>query len=90
MTTRNDALAKALLETLISPNEADSNLEPANVVDGLFAIARSLNRIADALWGLGNGNAATHMGAIEAFGLHIGEKLDGLTSVISELGESRS
>jgi hypothetical protein len=49
-------VGRALRDTLISPNEADSNLEPANVVDGLFAIARAisdnaraLDRIADAL-----------------------------------------
>jgi hypothetical protein len=40
--------AKALRDTLISPNELDSNLEAANVVDGLFAIARSLGRLAAA------------------------------------------
>jgi hypothetical protein len=40
--------SKALLETLISPNEVDSNLEPANVVDGLFAIARAIEHLADA------------------------------------------
>jgi len=34
---------------LTSPNEADSNGEPANVVDGLFAIARALDRVADAI-----------------------------------------
>ena len=42
-------VATAILESLISPNEQDRNLEPANVVDGLFAIARALGRIADAL-----------------------------------------
>jgi hypothetical protein len=31
---------------LVSPNELDSNGEPANVVDGLYAIARAINRLA--------------------------------------------
>lgn len=44
-----DETAKALRATLISPNESDSNFEAANVVDGLFAIARALTRIAVAL-----------------------------------------
>ncbi len=35
-----------LSDGFISPNEADRNGEPANVVDGLFAIARSINRLA--------------------------------------------
>jgi hypothetical protein len=41
--------AEAIENTLVSPNEHDRNLEPANVVDGLFAIARAIHRIADVL-----------------------------------------
>lgn len=40
-----DQIATALLNTLTSPNESDSNFEEANVVDGLFAIARALHSI---------------------------------------------
>ena len=43
------ALAGALRDTLISPNESDSNLEAANVVDGLFAIARALHEAENSL-----------------------------------------
>jgi hypothetical protein len=44
----------ALQSTLISPNEADSNSEPANVVDGLFVIARAIEHLADAIqWAQG-------------------------------------
>lgn len=42
-------IASALRETLQSPNEADSNGEIANVVDGLFAIARSIESLAQAI-----------------------------------------
>ena len=35
-----------LRETLISPNESDPNGEPANLVDGMYAIARALRAIA--------------------------------------------
>lgn len=45
MTTQRTT-AEALYETLISPNESDSNMEPANVVDGLFAIAKAIHRLA--------------------------------------------
>jgi hypothetical protein len=62
-TTPNGAVAKAILDTLISPNEADQNLEAANVVDGLFAIARALSYGAKRL---GLNEAATSMGAIES------------------------
>lgn len=41
----------AIWGTLQSPNEADSNLESANVVDGLFAIARSITRLAKVIEG---------------------------------------
>jgi hypothetical protein len=44
--SKTDPVAEAIWRTLESPNEADRNMEAANVVDGLFAIARSLSRIA--------------------------------------------
>ena len=47
-TPRTDA-GNAIRGALISPNEADSNFEPANVVDGLFAIARAVGDLADAI-----------------------------------------
>jgi len=43
--TKEELTYRGLRECLISPNEADQNLEPANVVDGLFAISR-------AMWGI--------------------------------------
>lgn len=45
--------AKALYDTLISTNESDSNLEAANVVDGLFFIGRALFRLAKVVEELG-------------------------------------
>lgn len=42
---------KVLESCLVSPNECDSNGEPANVVDGLFAIAEALHDVADVLGG---------------------------------------
>ena len=42
----NGSTASAIRETLVSPNECDRNLEAANVVDGLFAIARALDHVA--------------------------------------------
>lgn len=44
-----DGLAVAIRETLISPNEADRNLEAANVVDGLFYIGRAIMELAKAV-----------------------------------------
>jgi hypothetical protein len=47
--SRETTIAEAIGSCLISPNESDSNLEAANVVDGLFFIGRALHRIADAI-----------------------------------------
>src|SRR5262245_42279496 len=58
MTEKTD-VAKALRETLISPNECDANLEPANVVDGLFAIARALQAVSKAIEGAPRERCAT-------------------------------
>ena len=44
-----DAIADALWGVFESPNEADSNFESANLVDGLFAIARAIDRLAHAV-----------------------------------------
>lgn len=43
------AVVQAIWGTLESPNECDRNLENANVVDGLFAIARSVHHLASAV-----------------------------------------
>jgi len=43
------AIRHALENCFVSPNETDSNLENANVVDGLFAISRSIYALTEAL-----------------------------------------
>lgn len=57
--------------------------------DGSYAVAYAILQLAEAqrevafrLKFLGNGDAFTSMGALEAFGLHIGEKLDALTNAL--------
>ncbi len=42
-------LAAAVTQAFESPNEMDSNLETANVVDGLYAVARALRAVAAAI-----------------------------------------
>jgi hypothetical protein len=46
-------IGAAVVQCFTSPNEADSNGETANVVDGLFAIARALDRVAEQMKGRG-------------------------------------
>lgn len=50
-----------------------------------WAIAAALLNLAYEVKYLGNGNAATQVGAIEGFGMHLGEKLDSLTNAISDI-----
>jgi hypothetical protein len=42
-------IASAIESALISANESDRNMESANVVDGLFAIARALYAVAKSI-----------------------------------------
>jgi hypothetical protein len=49
LTPNADRVADAIANTLTSPAEIDTNLEPANVVDGLFAIARAIDNLAAAV-----------------------------------------
>lgn len=77
-----------------STTHIDDIIEEKARTDSGYAIAYALLRIAEAqknvathIKYLGNGNAMGPMGAIEAFGLHIGEKIDNLASAIIEAGE---
>jgi hypothetical protein len=53
--------------------------------DGLLAIAEAVNNLARAIDRLGNGNAATPMGAIENLAKEIKDGFETLASSISEL-----
>jgi len=65
-------------------SEVEEQLEDGNAVAaGLFAIAAQLQLVAVQLKYLGNGDAATTMGAIEALGMHLGEKLEAAGQVIA-------
>lgn len=53
---------KAGIAWFTSPNEGDRNGETANMVDGLFAIARALDRVADAIRGAEDRGRSTYFG----------------------------
>jgi hypothetical protein len=57
------------------------DLEQESLDDSLQSIARALRD-------LGNGNAATHMGAIEAHALAVKEGAENIASAIRELAEA--
>lgn len=79
-------LANALRETLIAKNEPD----PANIADGLFEIARAVRF---GLKWLGNADASTPMGALEALGdcvLRSGESIANALERVAEALERQS
>ena len=81
-------IAEAIWGTLQSVNESDTNLEAANVVDALCKCARGLHRIADALQRLGNADANTPMGGLEALGAVHKEGYELLANAISEVSSN--
>jgi hypothetical protein len=46
---RESDLAEAFRDVFVTPNESDSNGEPPGPTDGLYAIARSIHRLAAAV-----------------------------------------
>lgn len=82
----DDKIGGALRDCLISPNEMDRNMESANVVDGLFAIARAIDRLATAVHKLGLADASTPMGAIESHGIVIKEAAERIANAIEREG----
>jgi len=81
-------VADALYGTLISPNESDSNLEQANVVDGLFAVARAIHAVSTAIRRLGTAEASTPFGALEVLGMEIKTAGELISSALGEVATS--
>jgi hypothetical protein len=55
-----------------------------DIAAGLFAIAMQLQSVAVQLKYLGNGDVATTTGAIEALGMHLGEKIESAGTYVAE------
>lgn len=88
MATHRDSIERAaeiLASALVSPNALDSNLEPGNVVDGLFEVATAVRRAAHLL---GTGNAGTEMGAIEAHMVAVKEAGEAVERGLCEAGQA--
>ena len=54
------------------------------IEDGLFAIAASLDRVAHAIHRLGNADAMTPFGGMEALGMAITEAADRIASALTD------
>ena len=76
--TKEDAIREAFI------GESHDRRTQANVVDALFAIAEGLKDVAYALKYLGNGDAATSMGAIEALSVQIREGFSAVADAIMD------
>lgn len=50
----------------------------------ILELAKAQRSLATHVKYLGNGDASTHFGAIEAFSMHLGEKLDSMTAAIAD------
>jgi hypothetical protein len=83
----DDSKLSTVLEDVLTSSYGQHHGYEGNITDALFTIGRALSDLAVHVKYLGNGDAGTRMGAIEAFGMHIGEKLDRLANAIEELGE---
>lgn len=79
------AMGEALRDTLFSSNVSDSNMEAANVVDALDSVAHAIRY---GLRDLGNADAATPMGALEAHGLAIKQAGEHIASAIRDLADA--
>jgi len=53
------SLADTLRRVFESPNVPDTNLEPANIVDGLAMLAQAINRLARAVQNVTEENKTT-------------------------------
>ena len=65
-----------------------ANTEGADAVDGLFAIARTLDGVAFALKLLGNADACTNMGAIEAHMVAVRDGADRMAEAIDAVADA--
>lgn len=81
-----EILSETMDACFTTNSNVSQNGEPANVVDGLFAIADGLRSIAGAIQRLGLADASTPFGAVEALSVQIDESSKLLAGAISELG----
>lgn len=73
-------------ERIIADYNEGSDEHPPEVVAGAL-IAYALESVASAIRALGNGNATTSMGAVEALSVHLRGGLDGIAAAVSQKSE---
>jgi len=81
----SDHIAEALRDVFQSPNVSDNNFEIANVVDALDSVARAMVFAAKHL---GNGDASTQWGALEAHGKAMLDAAETVGSGLHDLADA--
>lgn len=82
--TSQQVLAQALSRVLVA-SDADTNPDPDNIVDAVVSLGKSIRFGAQHL---GNGDAATPMGAMEALGEMLYKSADRIAVAIETLAEA--
>jgi hypothetical protein len=77
-------IAQALLNTLISPNESDRNMEPANVVDAICRLSREIHQ---GLSWIGDGDSE-NAGPLALHGIAIRESAFEIADAIRDLADA--
>lgn len=86
--TEKDQVSKAIQRGLISAKDFDATPTlDANVVDGLFAIARAIENLASATRVLGTADAADPRGAIELLSMEVRDGFRTLANAIEDASE---
>lgn len=82
-----EEIAAALTQVFESPSVRDSSGEyNANIVDAIDRHTDAILSLASAIRDLGNGNAATSMGGMEALGKAICDSADTVAAALTALG----
>lgn len=89
MTTMADDLSDVVeaIDSVFGDGFAEKNPNLVGSVFGGEQISAQLKSIAMWIKYLGNGDAATTMGALEALGMHLGEKMSSVTEAIASIAE---
>ncbi len=88
ITTNENPITRMIEAALFSDAEVNRRGEVANVVDGLFEIARAIDGLATQVKYLGTGDAGTTIGAIEFLGASVEKGMNGIAVALSEIAQS--
>jgi hypothetical protein len=88
-----DAIDKIAKRYLESPNVSDANMEPANLVDAIFLVSRSIGWVSKQMQGSGRvtqaGNPATFADAFFAIADALSDGADALYEVAAAIRETK-